>query len=129
MHNRNSCITRKVITERFLQSYVINRDQIVVRVTSARNVIVNIFGDVTQNGSYTISAMNTAFNAIVAAGGPTHLGGIRAIQLIRDGVVKELDVYDFLLDPSVAFDYQLAQNDIIFVHRAVGCFTVSLSYL
>ena len=60
----------------------------------------------------------TDFNAIVAAGGPTPLGSVRNIQLIRGGNVKMLDVYEFLLDPSVAFDYQLTHNDIIYIPAA-----------
>lgn len=106
---------QKVIVERFKQSYLIRRSQIFVRITSARSVRINIFGEVEQNGSYTIPATNSAFNAIVAAGGPTNMGGIRAIQLVRGDEIRELDVYEFLSDPSIARDFQLKENDIIHV--------------
>lgn len=106
---------RKLLLQRFSQAYQFLPEQFTVRVTSTRNIIVNVFGEVKKNGSYTIPAINTAFNAIVAAGGPTDFGSVRNIQLIRNGVPKTLDVYEFLSDPSIAFDFQLEHNDIIYI--------------
>ena len=53
------------------------------------NDMNNIFGEVEQPGSYSISAINTAFNALIAAGGPTDLGSVREIQLIRNGKTQK----------------------------------------
>ena len=106
---------KRLLRQRFAQSYNFAPGQFTARITSVRNILVHIFGEAVKNGSYTIPAINTAFNAIVAAAGPTPLGSVRNIQLIRDGKVKPLDVYEFLLDPSIAFDYQLTHNDIIYI--------------
>jgi protein involved in polysaccharide export with SLBB domain len=38
--------------------------------TASRTLNVNIVGEVFNNGTYNISAVNTAFNALIAAGGP-----------------------------------------------------------
>ncbi len=109
---------QRLLRQRFSLSYNFVPEQFTARITSVRNIIVNIFGEAVKNGSYTIPAINTAFNAIVAAEGPTTLGSVRNIQLIRNGKVKILDVYEFLLDPSIAFDYQLQHNDIIYIPAA-----------
>jgi protein involved in polysaccharide export with SLBB domain len=62
-----------------------------------------------------LSAYNTAFNALIAAGGPNKLGTIRNIQVINGGRSKELDVYEYLFNPSKQKDYYLQNNDIIYV--------------
>ena len=109
---------KPLLRQRFVQGYNFLPEQFTVRITSVRNITVNIFGDVVNNGSYSIPAVNTAFNAIVAAGGPTDIGGVRFIKLIQNGTEKLLDVYEFMLDPTVAFEYQLEENAVIFVPTA-----------
>jgi hypothetical protein len=36
------------------------------------------------------------FNALIAAGGPTNIGSVRKIKLIRRGVETTMDVYKFI---------------------------------
>ena len=62
-----------------------------------------------------MSAYNTAFNALIAAGGPSKLGTVRNIQVINGGKVKELDVYEYLFNPQKQSDYYLQNNDILYV--------------
>ena len=44
---------------------------------------VNVFGEAKTTGSFTLPGINTAFNVISAAGGPTAIGSVRRIKLIR----------------------------------------------
>jgi protein involved in polysaccharide export with SLBB domain len=82
----------------------------------SRTLSVNIVGEVVKPGTYKIPAVNTAFNALMAAGGPSNLGTLRDIKIIRDGkVVRTLDVYAFLANPTAANDYYLQDNDYISV--------------
>ncbi len=104
---------RRLLRQRFSQYYSFAPEQFSFTVNAARTITVNIFGEVENFGSFTISAINTAFNALVAAGGPTDIGTVRKIKLIRGTEVKILDVYDFLFNPNVQYDYFLQNNDII----------------
>jgi protein involved in polysaccharide export with SLBB domain len=116
---------KKVIETSFSQFYRFRKEDFDVSVNAARVVTVNIVGEVFRPGSYTISGGNTAFNALVVAGGPTNIGSPRAIQLIRsNGEKKRLDVYEFLLDPSVVRDFSLSDNDYISVPVADRVITV-----
>lgn len=86
-----------------------------------RNITVNIVNEVFTPGSYRISAVNTAFNALVVAGGPNQNGSVRKIQ-VRSGAkpTRILDVYEFLTNPeaSATNDFFLENNDFIYVPRA-----------
>lgn len=104
---------KKLLRNRFGAAYVFQPEQFAVTITTARTITVNIFGEVTNFGSFNISALNTAFNALVAAGGPSDIGSVRNIQVISNGESKRLDVYQFMTDPSVQFDFFLGNNDII----------------
>jgi protein involved in polysaccharide export with SLBB domain len=116
---------KKVIETSFMRFYQFRKEDFDVSVNAARVVTVNIVGEVFKPGSYTISGGNTAFNALVTAGGPTNIGSPRSIQLIRaSGEKKRLDVYEFLLDPSVARDFSLFENDYISVPVAERVITV-----
>ena len=82
-------------------------------------------GEVQNPGSYKLPAINTAFNALMAAGGPTNLGTLRAIKIMREGkVVKTLDVYEFMLYPDSKLDFYLQDNDYIAVGMAERLVTV-----
>jgi protein involved in polysaccharide export with SLBB domain len=50
-----------------------------------------------------------------AAGGPTDIGSVRNIQLIRGQSKKKLDLYAFMSDPVIQYQFDLQQNDIIYV--------------
>ena len=111
----------------FQRFYPFAAEDFLVSVNAARIVVVNIVGEVYKPGSFTISAGNSAFNALVAAGGPTDIGSVRNIKLIRAGSneKKRLDVYEFLLDPSVARDFSLFENDYISVPVAERIVTIA----
>jgi protein involved in polysaccharide export with SLBB domain len=106
---------KSLVRSRFSRFYVFQPEQFALTINSARTITVNIFGEVLNYGSFTISAVNTAFNALVAAGGPSDIGTLRNIQLIRNGKTQPVDVYQFLFDPKVQYNLFLENNDILFV--------------
>ena len=106
---------RKLVRQRFSSFYRFNFDEFAFTIQKARTVTVNIFGEVKRQGSFSLSALNTAINAIAAAGGVTQLASVREIELIRGKIRKKIDLYAFLENPSIQADYNLQQNDIIFV--------------
>ncbi len=110
---------RALLQSRYAEYYRFRPEEFEVIVNYARNITVNIVGEVFQYGSFTIPAINTAFNALVAAGGPTDIGSVRNIKLIRPGEqVRKIDIYEFLMNPSIAQDLYLQDNDIIHVEVA-----------
>lgn len=106
---------KQLLQSRFRQYYIFSNGQFAVTINAARTISVNIFGEVNKYGSFTISAINTAINALVAGGGPSNIGTLRNIQLIRNGKTKRIDVYEFMQNPSKQYDYFLENNDIIHV--------------
>lgn len=105
----------ELVESRFRQYYSFQPGQFSFTVDAARSISVNVFGETKRNGSFTISAVNTAFNAIIAGGGLKESASIRQIKLLRNGSEQIIDVYRFLLDPASENDFFLENNDIIFV--------------
>ncbi len=71
-----------LLKNRFRQSYMFSDGQFNVDLYMARTITVNIFGEVVQPGTYTISALNTTLNALIASGGITSKAGARNIKII-----------------------------------------------
>jgi protein involved in polysaccharide export with SLBB domain len=91
-------------------------NQLEISLAYSRSITVNIVGEVFKPGSYKIPALNTAFNALIAAGGPTDIGTLRNIQLRRNGkVIKTFDVYAYLQNPGSEDDFFLQDNDYLVV--------------
>jgi protein involved in polysaccharide export with SLBB domain len=81
-----------------------------------RTLRVQIIGEVCQPGSYTVNALATMTQALYAAGGPTKLGSLRNVRLLRNShVVGDMDLYDFLLRGDRSRDFRLEAGDTIFV--------------
>ena len=106
---------RPAIQNKLSQHYSFRPDQIAVTLTTARTLTVSIYGEVGVQGGFTLSALNTAFNALAAAGGPTAIGSIRNIQRSRGGKTDRLDLYQYMLGNSKNVMYDLQNNDVLFV--------------
>ncbi len=109
---------KTLLANRFSTYYVFNSDQFALTLNTSRTLNVNIFGEVEKPASYTTSALNTAINVLSASGGPNELGTVRSIQIIRGTTRKLLDIYAFMRDPIVQYDFFLQNNDIIYVPPA-----------
>lgn len=115
---------RAVIQDRLAKSYSFRADQLAVSIVTARTILVNVFGETHLTGGFTLSAINSALNALSAAGGPTDFGSVRNIQLIRGTTRKNIDLYEFMNDPAVQFRFDLQNNDILFVPMAKNLITI-----
>ena len=91
-----------------------------------RPLRIQVLGEVAQPGAYTVSRSTTLFSSLYYFNGPTTLGSLRDIQLIRDGVkIASIDFYDYLLTGKMPQDQKLQLNDIIFIPRRLK--TVSIT--
>lgn len=106
---------RTAIQNKLSQHYSFRPDQIAVTLTTARTISVSIYGEVGVQGGFTLSALNTAFNALAAAGGPTAIGSIRNIQRSRGGKTDRLDLYQYMLGNSKNVMFDLQNGDVLFV--------------
>jgi len=104
---------KTMLNNYFKRFYRFTNNQFDVSLNYSRTINVNIFGEVYQYGGFTMPAINTAFNALIAAGGPNNLGSVRRIKLIRNGKSSTIDVYKFMQNPGADKDYYLENNDII----------------
>jgi len=79
-----------------------------------RTIKVVLLGEVYLPGSYALSSMATAFNALYLSGGPDINGSLRNIEIMRDNtVIDSIDVYDFLFRGDIQKNILLKDQDII----------------
>jgi protein involved in polysaccharide export with SLBB domain len=93
--------------------------QVAVSLGELRTNQVFVLGEVQLPNGYQVSSLATLFHALHAAGGPKPTGSFRSIQVRRDGqVVREIDLYRYLLSGDGSDDVRLVQGDIVFVPLA-----------
>jgi protein involved in polysaccharide export with SLBB domain len=87
-----------------------------LNLSALRSIQVFVGGEVAQPGVYTVSSLSTLVHALFAAGGPSKLGSLRTIRLIRNNcTIGTIDLYDFLLRGERARDFRLESGDTVFV--------------
>jgi protein involved in polysaccharide export with SLBB domain len=90
-----------------------------VTIARLRTVRVYVVGDVQRPGAYDVSSLSTPLNALYAAGGPTATGSLRIIRHYRgQRLIREVDLYDFLLHGLRMDDERLASGDTLLVPPA-----------
>jgi protein involved in polysaccharide export with SLBB domain len=114
---------KEIITKRFKMAYRYDNDQIAIDLKTARTISVSIFGQVTREGNYTLSALNSVLNALVLSDGLRANGSVRNIKIISDGVERVVDVYEFLYSGMIQPSYYLKNNDVIYVPIANNVIT------
>jgi len=83
-----------------------------------RPLRIQVLGEVSQPGAYTLSPTATLFSSLYYFNGPTTNGTLRNIQLIRgDDQIGTIDFYDYLLTGKKIKDKKLQLDDIIFIPR------------
>lgn len=116
---------RKAIQSKLASHYSFREDQIAVTITTARTVQVSIYGEVGVQGGFTLSALNSVFNALAAAGGPLEMGSVREIQLSRGGKNTKLDLYTYMTKPDPKIQYDIQNGDVLYVPVAQNIVSIS----
>ena len=81
-----------------------------------RTIQVFVLGEVKSPGAFTVSALSTISNTLLASGGPSQLGSLRHVELKRGGrTIATLDFYDLLLRGDTSGDVRVMPGDVIFV--------------
>ncbi len=90
-----------------------------VSVARLRSVRVYVVGDVQRPGAYELNSLSTPLNALYAAGGPTSIGSLRFVRHYRGKqLIREIDLYDFLLHGVRMDDERLEAGDTLLVPPA-----------
>ncbi len=86
--------------------------------TRIRTIDVQIVGDVKSPGTYSLPSLATVYRGLELAGGPTSLGTMRGILLMRNGRrVSSIDLYGYLTQGIKTGDMRLQSGDVILVPR------------
>lgn len=105
---------RSVLQSRLGQRY--SDCQFNLSVGDIRTIQVQVAGEVNMPGTYSLSSLSSAFNALYAAGGINDNGTLRDIKVYRSGrMIASVDVYDYLINGNSAGDVRLQDNDVIVV--------------
>ena len=96
-----------------------------VSLGNLRPLRIQVLGEVDQPGAYVLSPSATLFSSLYYFNGPTTLGTLRDIQLIRAGEnIASIDFYDYLLTGKKPRDEKLQLDDIIFIPRRLKTVTI-----
>ena len=84
-----------------------------------RSIQINLLGEVSAPGTYTLPVTASVFNGLYLSGGPNNIGSFRNIKIIRnDKVFKTIDIYKFLVNADPSENVLLKDDDIIFIPAA-----------
>ncbi len=109
---------RELLKQRLSNSYTFRSDQIAVTMQVTRTVTVQVLGEARKRGTYAVSPLNSAFNAVALAGGPDSIGTVRRIEWVRGTTRRTLDLYGMLSDPTLNTQLDLQSGDVVFIPPA-----------
>jgi protein involved in polysaccharide export with SLBB domain len=94
---------------------IFNNVSVDVSLTKLRKFKIYVVGEAKNPGSYEISSTNTLFNVLFMAGGPSDIGSLRNISIIRNNkTIKKIDLYDFILKGDKSNDIKLENGDTVY---------------
>ena len=89
--------------------------QAYVTLGQLRQISVLVVGDVANPGTRIVTGLSTPVDAILLSGGIKKTGSLRNVELIRDGHVTHIDLYDLLTPHGAPKSIALADGDRILV--------------
>lgn len=90
--------------------------KLMLTLSETRQVNVYVTGQVANPGSYSLTSLSSAFDALYQSGGPTELGTFREIKVIRNNrVISTFDLYPLLTEGTLQGAIRLQDNDRITV--------------
>lgn len=90
--------------------------QIKLTLGQIRTIQVNVLGEVSTPGTYSLSSLSSVFHALYSAGGVNKIGSLRSVKLYRNGkLIRDLDVYDYLMNGKLNSDVRMMDGDAVIV--------------
>lgn len=106
---------KKIIEDKFYKKY----KNIHVSVSGGKVRAINVFvlGEVKKPGVYEIFPFFNILDILSIAGGPSKIGSLRKIEIIKNNGEREiLDIYPLLLKGERPKIFQFQNGDTIFIH-------------
>ena len=92
--------------------------QIKLTLGQIRTIQINIMGEVTTPGTYSISSLSSIFHALYNAGGINDIGSLRNVQLYRKGKLLEtMDIYKVVLSEKDKQNKPLKDTEWLFDYK------------
>ncbi len=92
-----------------------------VSLSKIRSISIEIIGNASQPGVYSLPSLATLYTALQVAGGPNENGSYRTIRLLRNNeVIKTIDLYDYLTTGIKSNDLRLNDGDVILIPNYVS---------
>jgi len=105
---------KEVVRKKFQQ--YLPGSSVHITLNRIRTIKIYVVGKAKSPGTYNVSGMSTLINALFITGGPSKIGSMRHIRLMRNNqVVSEFDLYDFILKGDKSKDARLEPGDVIFI--------------
>ncbi|MPR36773.1 SLBB domain-containing protein [Salmonirosea aquatica] len=90
--------------------------KLTLTLSQTREVNVFVTGEVINPGSYSLTSLSSAFDALYQSGGPNEIGTFREVKVIRNNkVVSTFDIYPFLTSGTLEGAIRVQDNDRITV--------------
>lgn len=90
--------------------------QIKLTLGEIRTIQVNVLGEVSVPGTYSLSSLSSVFHALYSAGGVNKIGSLRSVKLYRNGkLLRTLDIYEYLMKGKLDNDIRMTDGDAIIV--------------
>ena len=100
--------------------------QIQLTLGQIRTIQINVMGEVSVPGTYSISSLSSVFHALYRAGGVNNIGSLRSIGLFRNNkLLHTLDVYEYLLNGKLNEDIRMTDGDVIIVSPYISSVNIS----
>lgn len=109
---------RELISER------IGREKLGVRASitleQLKSIQLSVSGEVHRPGVYVVPSLVSVIQLLNLAGGPTEVGTLRQVRLLRAGETRDIDLYEFLVGGSSAEVISLKPGDRLHVPAVSG---------
>ena len=81
-----------------------------------RPIRIHAVGEINNPGAYNLKQSSTLFTSLFYFKGPSEIGTMRKIKLIRKGSVKAtIDFYDYLINGQRKNDIKIMTDDVVFI--------------
>jgi protein involved in polysaccharide export with SLBB domain len=96
-----------------------------VTLDSLKSIQITVTGEVARPGLYVVPSLASVVNVLSVAGGPTDVGSLRQLRLLREGDAQEIDLYADLVFGAHSSNLSLRAGDTLHVPPLAGAAEVA----
>ncbi len=105
---------RNRLAERIYPALKTGQTKLFLSLNKVRNIRVIVVGEAKNPGNFIVSSLASFFSVLNLAGGPSPMGSLRKIELIRNNkLIETVDFYSFLQNGIMDKNIRLEDQDVI----------------